>query len=72
MLGFALARWPRLTVPLLALAMVDFCLGIGSHVLRELDLADSSILPTNYNPASGFTDSGTVTLNNAELNACVR
>jgi lysophospholipase L1-like esterase len=54
-LGFALARWPRLAVPVLALAMVDFCLGIGSHVLRKLDLADSSILPANYNPASGFT-----------------
>jgi hypothetical protein len=54
-LGIALAPWPRLSVPLLALAMVDFCLGIGSHVLREVDLADSSILPTNFNVASGFT-----------------
>jgi lysophospholipase L1-like esterase len=54
-LGSALAPSPRLSVPLLALAMVDFCLGIGSHVLREVDLADSSILPTNFNVASGFT-----------------
>jgi hypothetical protein len=54
-LGIALAPWPQLSAPLLALAMVDFCLGIGSHVLREVDLADSSILPTNFNVASGFT-----------------
>jgi lysophospholipase L1-like esterase len=53
-LGFAAAPWPRISVPVLALAMVDFCLGIGSHVMRELDFADSSILPANFNMGGGF------------------
>ena len=49
-LGFAMAPWPRLSVPVLALLMVDFCLGIGSHVLRKFDLADSSVLPPQLQP----------------------
>ena len=44
-LGIAVAPWPRLSVPVFALLMVDFCLGIGSHVLRERHLANSSVLP---------------------------
>ena len=54
-LGAGLAPWPRLSAPVLALAIIDFSLGVGSHALREFDLADSSILPTNHNLGGGFT-----------------
>ena len=54
-LGAGLAPWPRFSAPVLALAIIDFCLGIGSHTLRELDFANSSILPANFNQGGGFT-----------------
>jgi hypothetical protein len=54
-LGAGLAPWPRLSTAVLALVIVDFSLGVGSHALREFDLADSSILPANYNLGGGFT-----------------
>lgn len=47
-LGLALAPYPRVAAFALTLATIDLSLGLGSFMLKEMGLADSSILPDQY------------------------
>lgn len=48
-----LAAWPRLAALLLALAMIDFGLGVGSLLLSRAGVA-ASVMPDNFYPGGGF------------------
>ena len=48
-----LAAWPRLAAVILALAMIDFGLGIGSFLLSRAGIA-VSVMPDNFYPGGGF------------------
>lgn len=48
LLGLALAPYPRVATFALALATIDFSLGLGSFALKAMGLAHSSILPDQY------------------------
>ncbi|MFI4999804.1 MAG: hypothetical protein ACHQK9_07985 [Reyranellales bacterium] len=44
-LVMAFARWPRLATALVVLAAIDFCWGVGSHVLQSAGIPTASLLP---------------------------
>lgn len=52
-LAATFAAWPRLAALVLALAMVDFGLGVGSLLLSRAGYA-VSVMPDNFYPGGGF------------------
>jgi hypothetical protein len=52
--GAALAPWPRLSTLALSVAVLDFGLGVGSLISKNLGMADSDIIADNYNEDMRF------------------